>query len=59
MKTLRIPLEPTEEQRESTDLNIEVNRYVHDIFITACKSNKRRGLLPPPYSTRDLTYMWG
>ena len=32
MKTLRIPLEPTEEQRESTDLNIEVNRYVHNIF---------------------------
>ena len=48
MKTLKVPLDPTSEQEESIDHNIEANRYAYNNFITACKSNKEKGLLPPP-----------
>ncbi|MBE6517903.1 MAG: transposase, partial [Thermoplasmata archaeon] len=55
MKMLKVPLEPTKEQMESIDHNIEANRYVYNNFLTACKLKfDSTGKLPSAYDLNSL-----
>ena len=55
MKTLKVPLDPTGEQEESIDHNIEANRYAYNNFITACKLKyDSTGKLPSAYDLNKL-----
>ena len=55
MKTLKICLDPTKEQKEAMDLNIEANRYVYNNFLTACKRKyESTGELPSIFNLNKL-----
>ena len=55
MKTLKVPLDPTSEQEESIDHNIEANRYAYNNFITACKLKyDSTGKLPSQFDLNKL-----
>ena len=55
MKTLKVPLDPTSEQEESIDHNIEANRYAYNNFITACKLKyDSTGKLPSQFDLNGL-----
>ena len=37
MKTLKVRIDPTSEQRKAIDHNIEANRLVYNNLLTACR----------------------
>ncbi|MBO5600013.1 MAG: helix-turn-helix domain-containing protein, partial [Candidatus Methanomethylophilus sp.] len=55
MKTIRMRIELTSEQRKVVDHNIDANRLVYNSMITACKNvHRKTGRLPTVFDLNKL-----
>ena len=55
MKTLKVRIEPNSEQRKAIDHNIEANRLVYNLYLTACRNTYREtGKLPSVFELNRI-----